>query len=158
MANINTNVIDTTELRITKLRAYLISVIDTLLTDTNYLINANMLPADVNNYSLDKIPVESTVEKWIIGDEIHRDVFSFRSRNNYSQDTLNNLINIGFFEVFENIISSNNKQGILPDIDGIQEIKCLNCGSMNNATTNTAEFDIQIEITYMNKEQGASSL
>ena len=158
MANINTNVIDTTELRITKLRAYLISVIDTLLTDTNYLINANMLPADVNNYSLDKIPVESTVEKWIIGDEIHRDVFSFRSRNNYSQDTLNNLINIGFFEVFENIISSNNKQGILPNIDGIQEIKCLNCGSMNNATTNTAEFDIQIEITYMNKEQRASSL
>ena len=148
MANINTNVIDTTELRITKLRAYLISILDTLLTDTKYSINANMLPADPNNYSLDKIPVESTVEKWIIGDEIHRDVYSFRSRNNYSQDTLNNLKNIGFFEVFENRISSNNKQGILPDIDGIQEIKCLNCGSMNNASTNTAEFDIQIEIDY----------
>lgn len=146
--SINTNVIDTTELRITKLRAYLISIIDTLLTDTKYSINANMLPADVNNYSLDKIPVESTVEKWIIGDEIHRDVYSFRSRNNYSQDTLNNLINIGFFEVFEKKISSNNEQGILPDIQGIQEIKCLNCGSMNNATTNTAEFDIQIEIDY----------
>jgi len=148
MANINTNVIDTTELRITKLRAYLISIIDTLLTDTKYSINANMLPADPNNYSLDKIPVDKSVEMWITGDEIHRDVYSFRSRNNYSQDTLNNLKNIGFFEVFEDRISSNNKQGILPDIDGIQEIKCLNCGSMNNASTNTAEFDIQIEITY----------
>lgn len=148
MANINTNVIDTTELRITKLRAYLISVLDTLLTDTKYSINANMLPADPNNYSLDKIPVDKSVEMWITGDEIHRDVYSFRSRNNYSQDTLNNLKNIGFFEVFEDKISSNNKQGILPDIDGIQEIKCLNCGSMNNASTNTAEFDIQIEIDY----------
>ena len=148
MADINTNVIDTTELRITKLRAYLISVIDTLLTDTNYLINANMLPAGVNNYSLDKIPTEPQVETWITGDEVHRDVYSFRSRNKYSQDTLNNLINIGFFEVFEKKISSNNEQGILPDIQGIQEIKCLNCGSMNNATTNTAEFDIQIEIDY----------
>jgi hypothetical protein len=148
MANINTNIIDTTELRITKLRAYLISIIDTLLTDSKYSINANMLPADHNNYSLDKIPVDKSVEMWITGDEIHRDVYSFRSRNNYSQDTLNNLKNIGFFEVFEKKISSNNKQGILPDIDGIQEIKCLNCGSMNNASTNTAEFDIQIEIDY----------
>ena len=148
MANINTDVIDTTELRITKLRAYLISIIDMLLTDTKYSINANMLSADPNNYSLDKIPVDKSVEKWITGDEIHRDVFSFRSRNNYSQDTLNNLINIGFFEVFEKMISSNNDNGILPDIDGIEEIKCLNCASMNNASTNTAEFDIQIEIDY----------
>ena len=150
--SINTNVIDTTELRITKLRAYLISIIDTLLTDTKYSINANMLSADPNNYSLDKIPVDKSVEMWITGDEIHRDVYSFRSRNNYSQDTLNNLINIGFFEVFEKIISSNNKSRILPDIDGIQEIKCLNCGSMNNANTNTAEFDIQIEIDYIEVE------
>lgn len=148
MANINTNVIDTTELRITKLRAYLISIINMLLTDSKYTINANMLSADPNNYSLDKIPVDKSVEMWITGEAIHRDVFSFRSRNNYSQDTLNNLKNIGFFEVFEKKISSNNKQGILPDIDGIQEIKCLNCGSMNNASTNTAEFDIQIEIDY----------
>lgn len=145
---INTNIVDTTELRITKLRAYLISIIDTLLTDTKYSINANMLSADPNNYSLDKIPTDPIVEKWITGDTIYRDVYSFRNRNNYSQDTLNNLINIGFFEVFEKIISSNNKSGILPDIDGIQEIKCLNCGSMNNASTNTAEFDIQIEIDY----------
>lgn len=148
MANINNNVVDTQELRISKLRAYLLGIIDTLLTDTNYQINANMLSADVNNYSLDKIPTESVVEIWITGGEIHRDVFSFRSRNNYSQDTLTNLLNVGFFEVFENIISSNNRKGILPDIQGIENIKCLNCGSMNNATTNTAEFDIQIQITY----------
>lgn len=148
MANINNNVIDTQELRVTKLRTYLLEVIDTLLTDTNYQINANMLSADVNNYSLDRIPTESVVESWITGDEIHRDVFSFRSRNNYSQDTINNLLNVGFFEVFENVISSNNKKGILPNIEGIEDIRCLNCGSMTNATTNTAEFDIQIQITY----------
>ena len=158
MANINTNVIDTTELRITKLRTYLFSIIDTLLTDTKYSINANMLSADPNNYSIDKIPTEPKVEKWIIGDEIHHDVYSFRSRNNYSQDTLNNLKNIGFFEVFESKIKSNNEQGILPQIDGIQEIRCLNCGSMNNASTNTAEFDIQIEIDYLDIGNKSSSL
>ena len=148
MANIDNNIIDTQEIRITKLRMYLLEIIDTLLTDTNYQINANMLSSDPNNYSLDKIPTESVVETWITGEEIHRDVFSFRSRNNYSQDTLINLLNIGFFEVFESIINSNNKKGILPNIQGIESIKCLNSGSMSNATTNTAEFDIQIQITY----------
>ena len=148
MANIDTQVVKTDELRITKLRTYLFKIIDTLLTDNKYQINANMLSSEPNNYSLDKIPTASTVEEWITGTRICRDVYSFRSRVGYSQDTINNLINVGFFEIFEKIISSNNEEGILPNIEGIQSIQCLNCGSMNNANTNTAEFDIQLQITY----------
>ena len=133
--------------RIAKLRTYLFSIIDTLTTDKSYQINANMLDNDINNYSLDKIPTSSTIEKWVNGVEIHRDVYSFRSRMAYWQD-INNLLNIGFFEKFESIIKSNNKKGILPEINGIQNIECLNCGTMNSAGTNTAEFDIQLQITY----------
>ena len=136
------------EARITKLRTYLFSVIDTLVTDKKYQINANMLSNDVNNYSLDKIPTSSQVQKWITGLIIHRDVYSFRSRKAYSQDVINNLSNIGFFEKFESIIKSNNKKGVLPDIKGIESIECLNNGTMLSADTNTAEFDIQIQITY----------
>lgn len=134
--------------RISKLRTYLFSIIDTLTTDKSYQINANMLDNDINNYSLDKIPTSSTIEKWVTGVEIHRDVYSFRSRMAYSQDTINNLLNIGFFEKFESIIKSNNKKGILPEINGIQNIECLNCGTMNSSNTNTAEFDIQLQIIY----------
>lgn len=136
------------EARITKLRTYLFSIIDTLTTDKNYQINADMLDNDINNYSLDKIPVQQEVERWITGMIIHRDVFSFRSRKAYSQDTINNLSNIGFFESFESIIKSNNKKGVLPDIKGIQSIECLNCGTMLTSDGTTAEFDIQIQITY----------
>ena len=148
MANIDTQVVKADELRITKLRTYLFSIIDTLLTDNKYQINANMLSSEPNNYSLDKIPTASTVEEWITGTRICRDVYSFRSRVGYSQDTINNLINVGFFEIFEKIISSNNEEGILPNIEGIQSIQCLNCGSMTNANTNTAEFNIQLQIEY----------
>ena len=136
------------DLRITKLRTYLLSIIDVLVTNKKYQINANMLSNEPNNYSLDKIPTSSTVEEWITGTKICRDVYSFRSRVGYSQDTIENLINVGFFEIFEKIISSNNEKGILPNIEGIQSIQCLNCGSMNNANTNTAEFDIQLQIEY----------
>ena len=148
MAEINKSIVKVEDLRITKLRTYLLSIIDVLVINKKYQINANMLSNEPNNYSLDKIPTSSTVEEWITGTKICRDVYSFRSRVGYSQDTIENLINVGFFEIFEKLISSNNEKGILPDIEGIQSIQCLNCGSMNNANTNTAEFDIQIQITY----------
>ena len=140
---------DYSEKRITKLRDYLFNIIDTLIADNDeYQINTNMLSNDINNYSIDKVPTQTTVERWITGTEIHRDVFSFRSRMAYSQDVINNLSNIGFFEDFEAKIYDNNKKGILPEIEGIEKIECLNCGTMNFAETNTAEFDIQIQITY----------
>lgn len=147
MAKINNEIV-IEDLRITKLRSYLLSVIDTLLTSTEYQINANMLSSDPINYSLDKIPEESTIEKWVMGTELCRDVYSFRSRVEYSQDAIVNLKNVGFFEIFEQIIKEKNKNKELPNIEGVESIECLNCGSMTNANTNTAVFDIQIQITY----------
>ena len=145
--------------RISKLREYLLDIIDQLTTSRKYQINADMLSNDIGNYSIDKIPVQPEIENWIIGVQRKKDVFSFRSRREYSQDTINNLKNIGFFEDFEKIIKSNNDEGILPNIDNIETIECLNCGTLNNADTNTAEFDIQIQITYRdNNEDNTISL
>ena len=140
--------------RITKLRAYLFEIINTLTTNRNYQINADML-GKIDDYSLDKIPTESVVTRWISGVEIHRDAYSFRSRKAYSQDTINNLKNIGFFEQFENAIETNNKEGNLPDIQGIEKIECLNCGTMlSNVDGKSAIFDIQIQITYRKDNKG----
>lgn len=134
--------------RITKLKEYLADVIGSLLKEKNFKINANMLSKNINNYSLDKIPTSSVVETTVIGTRTYRDVFYFRSRREYSMEEINNLSNIGFFEKFEKIIIENNENDVLPQIEGIESIQCLNCGTMNNAGTNTAEFDIQIQITY----------
>lgn len=135
-------------MRIDKLREYLCDVINSLTNKENSRINADMLSKNVDNYSLDKIPTASVVMKWINGTEIRKDVFSFRSRKEYSTNEINNLQNIGFFERFEKAIKSNNKKGILPEINGIESIECLNCGTMQKADTNTAIFDIQIQIVY----------
>ena len=134
--------------RISKLRNYLFEIINTLTVNRNYQINADFL-GNVDDFSLDKIPTNTEIEDWIIGVQNKRDVYSFRSRKDYSQDTINNLINIGFFEEFEKEIKSNNDKGILPDIKNIQSIKCLNCGTLVKANGTEATFDIQIEITYI---------
>ena len=135
--------------RITKLRDYLFEILNNLTTNSNYQINANMLSNKVGDYSLDKIPIDTEVESWIIGVVKRRDVYSFRSRKSYSQDTIINLKNIGFFEQFEKAIKTNNEEGNLPEIENIESIECLNCGTMiSNNDGKTATFDIQIQITY----------
>lgn len=146
--------------RISKLREYLFEVINTLTTDRNYQINANMLSNKIDDYSLDKIPTESTVEKYITGGGLYRDVYSFRNRKSYSQDTIKNLENMGFFEQFENAINNNNNEGILPNIEGIQKIECLSPFTLlYNVDGNTAIFDIQIQITYkVNREREVRSI
>ena len=138
-----------TDARIVKLREYLMGIIDTLVSDRNYQINANMLSNKIGDYSLDKIPTDQEVEQWVIGPAIHRDVFSFRSRKKYFQKAIDNLKNIGFFEAFEKIILTKNENKELPDIEGIETIECLNSGTMvQNDDGQTCEFDIQIQITY----------
>ena len=144
--------------RIDALRTYLLSVIDEMINDTNYQINADMLSINAGDYSIDRIPSQPVISKWIIGTSKKRDLYSFRSRKEYSQDTINNLENIGFFEQFENKIREKNQNGILPNIKGIEKIECLNTGTMNNANTNTAEFDIQIQITYRETKEENTSL
>ena len=142
-------IIDVNETRIAKLGKYLEIILEEL--NSKYKkINADFLGIDVNNYSLDKIPTLSIVEPYITGGGLYRDVFSFRSRNAYSSDRLSNLKNIGFFETFQKIINSNNDNGILPEIDNIESIECLNQGTFNSADASgkTAVFDIQLQIVY----------
>ena len=139
--------IEVSDLRITKLREYLMSIIAQLNEEYQQL-NVNFLSNEVDNYSLDKIPVVPQVNQWIIGTFLNRDVYNFRSRMNYSADVVSNIENIGFYETFERIIKQKDDANELPDIDGIQSIKCLNAGTMNIAGTNTAEFNIQIQIEY----------
>lgn len=132
---------------ITKLREYLMGIISELKENYEQL-NIDFLSNEPNNYSLDKIPVQKEVEKWIIGPTIQRNVYSFRSRMEYSADVISNIENIGFYEEFEKIIKQKDDNNDLPDIDGIESIRCLNAGTMRRANTNTAEFDIQIQIEY----------
>lgn len=134
-------------LRVTKLREYLFNIIQELNAQYQQL-NVNFLSDDINNYSLDKIPTEIEEEKWIIGFAVCKDVFSFRSRMSYSANVITNIENIGFYETFAKIIKNKNEAGNLPEIQGIESIECLNAGTMARANTNTAEFDIQIQIKY----------
>ena len=135
------------ELRITKLRDYLYNVVSEINKNIKE-INADALNKDINSYSLNRIPTDPVIENWIIGSLVKRDVYDFRSRCAYSYNDIENLNNIGFFEKFENVIKEKNDKKEFPQIEGIESIECLNCGTLLDVEKSTAEFDIQIQVTY----------
>lgn len=135
-----------------EVRLYLFEVLDGLLGNDNYQINVNFL--DKGNYSVDRLPVDKVVSKWVTGETKYREVYEFRSMKAYSQDVMTNLNNIGFFEDFERVIEENNKNKILPK--GVENIKCLNAGSLAVANSSEAIFSIQIEVQYRDAQEELS--
>ena len=132
-----------------KLITYLYDIIDEIKNDTDYQIKADFLEDNINSYSIDKIPVDKVVENWILfGIRLCQDTYSFRSRFLYSSSQADELENVGFWEKFENKIAYNNLHKILPEIEGIESIECLDRGSLAYADDNTCEMNIQIKITY----------
>jgi len=142
-------------IRIEAIKDYLVEML-TDLTQYFETININFLSNEPENYSIDKIPTQSKIEETITGKKLMKDVYNFRCRKPYSSEMAVNLSNMGFWETFESKIYSNNEQGILPNIKEIQEIKCLNCGSIQRAGTETCEMSIQIEADYI--EDGSQEL
>lgn len=133
--------------RIEATKNYLVQILDDLNKKFN-IINYDFLSSEVDYFSLDKIPTKSKIEETITGNKEYKDVFNFRGRFAYGSDVAQNLSNIGFWEDFEDIIESNNEEGILPLFDGVKAIYCLNCGSVQRANTQDCEMSIQIEIDY----------
>lgn len=134
--------------RIWKIREYILKILNEIGIDKTLNMNADFLDKNPGSYSINRIPVADSVFKDILGNKIKKDVYSFESRMRYGQDTIINLQNIGFFEMFEKVIDDNNRKGYLPEIEGIESIECLNTGTISIANDNSAEFSIQLQITY----------
>lgn len=145
-------------MRTEALITYLYNIVDELVSNDDYLINVDFLDNDINSYSIDKIPTNTTEEKWIIPTTLKQDIYSFRSRFKYTSSQAEQLKNIGFFEKFEEKIEDNNRNNILPEIEGVENIECLNCGSVQFANDNTCEMNIQIKVSYLkdSKKKGIS--
>ena len=133
--------------RIEETKKYLVDLLIEL-NENFKVVNVNFLSNEIGNYSLDKIPTKSKIEETITGKKLMKDVYNFRSKKSYGSSVATNLSNMGFWEAFEDKIYFNNEQGILPNIDGIISIQCLNCGSIQKAGTQDCEMAIQIQVEY----------
>ena len=117
-------------------------------------VNVNYLEPDVDTYSIEEVPIEPIVKKYVNGDSIRQYAFIFTSREPYGIDVLQNIDNSGFYENFADWIEDNNNKDILPMLDnGLEplEIKVTSTGYAFAVTEDTAQFQIQLRLKYFKR-------
>ena len=114
----------------------------------NKKVNIDFIKNNTNEYIIEPVPIEPIYKPYVDGKAIRQYVFQFSSLNYLTSEVINNLLNSEFYENFSKIIEENNKKGILPKIEGIQSIECLNIGTIENEEQNKAKYSIQMRILY----------
>ena len=130
---------------ISKIRQYFF---DLGIIDENSNINVDFLSNEPIEYVIEPIPVEPIIKEYKDGGSLRQFVFQFGSREYFGADVVQNMANTEFYEDFSELIEDNNKKGVLPKINGIQSIECLNNGTINEDNTDNAKYVIQMRITY----------
>lgn len=87
-------------------------------------IDVDYLKDDIDSYSIDRTPSNPIVKKYRDGGAIKQITFDFTVQAPLSSIAMENLINSKFCEDFMEWIEKQNKQRILPNIEGVQSIKC----------------------------------
>lgn len=117
-------------------------------------VNVNYLEPNTDTYSIEEVPVEPIVKKYINGDSIRQYAFIFTSREPYGVDILTNIDNSGFYEKLADEIERNNENEIFPLLDdGLEPLKIevTSTGYAFAVTEDTAQFQIQLKLKYFKK-------
>lgn len=117
-------------------------------------VNVNYLEPEADTYSIEEVPIEPILKKYVNGDSIRQYAFIFTSREPYGIDVLQNIDNSGFYEKFADWIENQNDNERLPLLDnGLEplEIKVTSTGYAFAVTEDTAQFQIQLRLKYFKK-------
>ena len=112
-------------------------------------ILVDFLGKEATSYSIEPIPTDKVLRPYTDGGGLYQLVFQFGSKEFYDESLNQNIENLNFYERLQNEIEENNSKGILPEIDGIQSIECLNNGTIQDIQNGTAKYGIQMRITYI---------
>lgn len=116
-------------------------------------ILVDFLGDEAITYSIEPVPVEPILKQYTDGESLRQYVFQFGSREFYDNGVAQNIENLDFYENFKDEIETNNKNGVLPEIEGIQSIECLTNGTIQDVQNGTAKYIIQMRITYLKENK-----
>jgi len=117
-------------------------------------VNVNYLEPNPDTYSIEEVPIEPILKKYVNGDSVRQYAFIFTSREPYGADVLQNIDNSGFYEKFATWIETNNNNDIFPLLDnGLEPLKIevTSTGYAFAVTEDTAQFQIQLKLKYLKK-------
>lgn len=113
-------------------------------------IGVDYLKETTTSYSIEEVPANPIVKKYIDGSSIRQFIFIFSSRESYGADAFVNLDNIGFYEKFYSWIEEQNINKNLPKLKGGNSLKieALTNGYAFDTDIDKARYQIQCKLTY----------
>lgn len=130
-----------------KIKEYFLEHIQLAQEFENILVD--FIGDEAITYTIEPIPVEPVIRPYTDGSSLRQYVFQFGSREYYDNGVAQNIENLDFYERFKNEIETKNRNGVLPDVEGIQSIECLTDGTIQDVQNGTAKYIIQMRITYI---------
>lgn len=124
------------------------------LYEFNKGINIDYLDNDSTTYSIEEVPCEPIIKRYINGDTKRQYDFIFASRESYGADVFQNIENSGFYEDFSSWIEEESLKGKLPSLEGNREsleIRVSTTGYAFQTDDNSARYQIQLKLIYFQK-------
>ena len=112
-------------------------------------INVNYLDSEIDSFSIEEIPCNPIIKKYVDGSSVRQFQFVFCSREPYGAEILQNIENSNFYEDFANEIEEKNSIEILPLIDGIKSIEVTSNAYTVSVTEDTALYQINLNLKYL---------
>lgn len=114
------------------------------------VINANFLDGEVDSFSIEEVPCNPILKKYLDGSTKRQFQFAFCSREPYGAEIIQNIDNSGFYEEFTQEIEKNNDAGILPTNEDIESLNIKVTSSAYIVTTeeDTAMYQINLNFIY----------
>lgn len=114
-------------------------------------VNVNYLAGEVDSFSIEEVPTNPIVKKYIGGSSIRQFQFAFCSREPYGIEVLQNIENSTFYEDFANEIEEKNDKEILPILENgleARSIEVISTGYTVDVTEDTALYQINLNFKY----------
>lgn len=102
-------------------------------------------------YVIETMPGDPVLKRYVDGSSIRRYLFSFGSREFYSQDRLQNIENSKFYEDFASWIEKSDREGNLPEMPPgmtAQNLVVITTGYLFDGSMSHARYQIELGLQY----------
>ena len=129
-----------------------ISNLDCMATFEN-AINVNYLSGENDSFSIEEVPCNPIIKKYLDGSTLRQYQFVFCSREPYGAEVLQQIENSTFYEDFANEIEEKNNNDILPTLDNMEamSLEITSNAYTVSVTEDTAMYQINLNLKYYKK-------
>ena len=134
---------------IESMREY-ISDLDCMAT---FKINVNYLDGENDSFSIEEVPCNPIIKKYLDGSTLRQYQFVFCGREPYGAEILQNIENSTFYEDFANEIEEKNNNDVLPTLEGMEatSLEITSNAYTVSVTEDTAMYQINLNLKYYKK-------